>query len=395
MDLDAIRKQLPATQKAIYLNTGWDGPSPLPVNEAITAQLEYEAQEGPTSPPVVERRRAIFAEAREAVASLLQVSPQEVTLTDNTTTGINIVINGFPWSPGDEILTCTLEHGSGLVPVYLAAQRHGLKTRIVSLDTHDSAETIVTKFAEAFTSRTRLLSLSHIMYTTGLLVPMKELCALAHDHGALVLVDAAQSVGQMPLNLRELGCDFYALPGQKWLLGPDGTGALYVKEELIPHLEPVFVSAHAVTTYDHAGNYDPNPAAIEKFELTTRSAPLFAGLSTAIRFLEEVGLEAIRERVLSLTQWVKDELTAIPGVTLYSPASPELSSALVTFGIDGQPPDEVKDTLWERHRIICRTISDPPSIRVSVNFFNTEAELKELLKAVATLAAEPPKDSPA
>ena len=395
MNLKEIRSQIPATQKVIYLNTGWDGPSPLPVIEAITSYLEYEAREGPTTPPVQERRRELFTEARETVASLLGASPQEVALTESTTAGINIVINGLPWSAGDELLTCTLEHSSGLVPLYVAARRLGLKTHVVALDPQDSAEAIVSKFAEAFTPRTRLLSLSHIAYTTGLVMPMKELCTLAHDQGALVLVDAAQSAGQMPLDLHDLGCDFYALPGHKWLLGPDGTGALYVREDLIERLETFLVSSHAVISYDREGNFEPNPGAIEKFELLTRSTALFSGLTTAIQFLQEAGLEAIREHILSLVDWLKERLRAIQGVSVHSPWTRELSSGLVTFSIAGQPPKYVQETLWQRHHIMCRTIADPPSVRLSVHLFNTQEELERVLQAVEALAEEPPKaDSP-
>jgi len=387
VDIESLRREIPATQQLVYMNTGWSGPSPRCVVEAIKERLEYESYEGPTARPVLESRRLLGQRAREAVAGLLGATAEEVSLTQNTTEGLNIVLNGLGWKAGDEIITCNLEHSSVLVPVFYLKQRRGLQVKVVDLEATDSVEQVLAKFEAACSPRTRLFCLSHIMYTVGLRLPLKEICEIAHRRGALVLVDAAQSVGQVPLNMRELGCDFYAIPGHKWVLGPDGVGALYIKKDLISRLEPM-KSGGASAAYDLDGNLTPNSDQIKKFELTTTSGPLWAGLVAAIEFLQGIGQEAIEARVLSLAAQMRGLLEGIDGVSLLSPQGGPLATGLVTFAVQGMTPQEVGDALWERGRIVSRTVSHPQGLRLSLDFFNTEAELDRVADIVGQLARQ-------
>ena len=171
MDFNTIRRQIPATQQVVYLNTGWSGPSPQPVVDAIVNAVRYENDEGPTCPPVFEHHKAIRVAARADFATMLGATPEEITLTSNTTHGLNLVLNGLDWRAGDELITDDLEHSSGLVPAYYLRERHGVNVKIVHLNALDSADTVVDKLEQAITSRTRLFVLSHIMYTTGLCIP--------------------------------------------------------------------------------------------------------------------------------------------------------------------------------------------------------------------------------
>ena len=230
MNLDAIREQIPATKNAVYLNSGWSGPSPRSVVEAIKTRLDYESEEGPTTRPVFESGKAIQAHAKESVASLLNVTPEEILMTQCTTDGLNVVLNGLPWEEGDEVITFGLEHPSVLIPAYHLKSSRGVLVNPLPLNPSDSKEDIINRVLNAITSKTRMLFLSHIQYTCGLKMPVRELRELTKSRGIWMLIDGAQTAGHITLDMRELDCDFYAIPGQKWLLGPDGVGALYIRK---------------------------------------------------------------------------------------------------------------------------------------------------------------------
>ena len=157
MDVQSIREQIPATDKMVYLNTGWDGPSPKSVVKAVQDRVAYESFNGPTSPPVYQSGREVQQQAREAAASLLNVSPGEIVLTQCTTDGLNLVLNGLDWKEGDEVITFGLEHSSVLIPTYLLPGRHGVRLKVLDLSPTDTHEEIVSRVAEAISPQTRLL----------------------------------------------------------------------------------------------------------------------------------------------------------------------------------------------------------------------------------------------
>jgi selenocysteine lyase/cysteine desulfurase len=370
-----------------YLNTGWSGPNPVSVVEAIKGRLDYEMLQGPTSPEVYQSGREVRTKLREAVAGLLNASPEEVCLTRNTTEGLNIVINGLPWQEGDEIVTCDLEHSSVLVPSYYQQQRHGAVVKVVPVATAESPDVILDKIEAALTGRTRLVFLSHIQYSCGLRMPAKEIRALTRARGILLMLDGAQTAGHIPLDMRDIDCDFYSIAGQKWLLGPQGVGALYIRRDLIPMVQPVHVAGGAALPMDNPYGFQPVESSIDKFSPTSTSVPIQAGLMEAIRFAREVGLAQIEARNLDLAGALKRELQETPGVKVLSPLERRSSSGLVSFAIDGVAPADAVARLWERHRIVVRPVSYPSCVRVSLHYFNTEEEVDQMVGAVGLLAA--------
>jgi L-cysteine/cystine lyase len=338
LELESIRAEIPATASLAYLNTGWQGPSPRSVVTAVQETFAIEA-EAPTSPPTNEKRLEIVRGVRPALAGLINADPDEVSLQQNTTEGINIVVSGLGLKPGDEVITCSLEHPSVIVPFYYSRRRFGVTAKIVRLSAGDSDSDILERFGEAVTPATKLIMLSHVTYGSGQLLPVRDICRLAHDSGAYVLLDAAQSVGQMPVDVRSLECDFCAFPGQKWLLGPAGTGALYVRRDLIERVEAPKVAHRAADYYDLRGEFRPKVDAIDKFELTTVSVPLLAGLLAAIEFVGGIGLEAVRQRALHLARYATARLVRVPGIRLISPGSEgAVTSGLVSFSLPEVPP---------------------------------------------------------
>ena len=385
MDVARLREQIPACQNTVYLNTGWSGPSPMPVVKAIKERLEYEMEQGPTSPEVYESGREIEERTREAVAGLLNASPEEICLTENTTEGLNIVVNGLGWHRGDEIITCNLEHSSVLVPSYFQQRRHGVVVKVLPIATSESREDILDKVQAAVSERTRLVFLSHIQYSCGLRMPVKEIRSLTKDQGVLLLLDGAQTAGHIPVDVKDIGCDFYSIAGHKWLLGPDGSGALYMRKEMIPQVEPSKVAGRAALPHSDPYQFEPNVSSIDKFLITSTSTPLRAGMLEAIRFIERVGIWEIELRNLDLAASVKGALQEVPGVKVISPLDGRSSSGLVSFTMDGVDPVRAVSYLWERHRIVARSVSFPPSLRVSLHFFNTEEEVVEVVEAVREL----------
>ncbi len=386
MDIDKIREQIPTTQRMTYLNTGWAGPSPVSVVDAIGRRLEYESYNGPTSVEVIESGEAIDLEAREAVAGLTGASADEVLLTSSTTDGINTVMIGLPWSEGDEIITCNLEHSSILLPCYQLQRLRGVKVNVLTLAPGEAHESILSKVEGAITDRTRMVFFSHIEYSTGLRMPVEGIRRLTSGRGIWMLIDGAQGVGHIDVDVGEIDCDFYAMPGQKWLLGPDGTGALYIRRSMIPVVEPVRVSGKWVTSYNHSGGLEPDTDCIDKFMVGTASSPLRAGFTEGVRFVREVGIAAIEERAVGLAAMLKERLAAMPHVEVLSAMDGPGQSGLTTFTVDGRDPEETARQLWDSHRIVIRDVKYPSCLRASLDFFNTEEEVDILAEAIRDLA---------
>lgn len=386
LDVERIRAQIPATASLIYANSGWQGPAPRAVIDAAGEAFEMES-EAPTAPPVNERRLAVFREARAAMARLIGASLEEVTLQQNTTEGLNIVTGGLGLKPGDEVITCSLEHPSVVVPFYYTRERFGAVCKIVRLSARDSDAEVLAKFEEAMTPATKLVLLSHVPYASGRVLPAREIARLAHERGACLLLDTAQSAGQMPLDVREQECDFMAFPGHKWLLGPAGTGALYVRRELIERLTPVRVAHRAIESYNFRGDFQPKGDSIDKFELTTVSVPLLAGLIAALGFIDEIGPDAVWERTRHLGRYATRRLGRLPDVRFVSPQDEEaVSSGLVSFSLPNVPADVLTACLWERGRVVARTVPDASCSRLSLHVFNTESEVDTALEIVEELA---------
>jgi len=386
MDVESFRQRIPVCQRMAYLNTGMSGPSPVPVVDAIKKRLDYEMEEGLGNPDVVEGTRALRDAARRCVASFLNASPEEICITKNTTDGLNMVLNGLPWQPGDEIVTCDLEHSSVIVPSYFKQRQSGVVMNMVSMAPDEPMESILSKIEAAITPRTRLVFLSHIEWSSGLRMPVEGIRRLTRDMGVKLLLDGAQTAGHIRLNMKELDCDFYSIPGQKWLLGSEGVGALYIRQDRIEEVAPVHLGGRAVLPHSGPRELEPNTASMDKFLMSSSSTALQAGLMAAIDFIQEAGISDIEQRNLDLAGALKDSLRETPGVTVLSPFDRQISSGLVTFAIDGVDPEQAVAELWKRNKIAVRRISYPACIRASLHFFNTENEVANLAEAVRGLA---------
>lgn len=392
--INLIRDSIPAAQNSIYLNAGSVGPLPAVAYQALQDGNRQELAEGRASMSGYLIGKQTAAGLRRAFAKLVKADPLEIALTNNTTTGMNIAVLGQSWQPGDEIITTDLEHPGGLFPPYIVRQRYDVKIKVIELPTEASPADIVERFKAAITPRTRLLVFSHVAWNTGVCLPMAEIVAMGHRHHVLSVVDAAQAAGAIPLDLPASGVDFYAMSGQKWLCGPEGTGALYVRRDHISSLAQTFAGYRSMGDegiYDLSGHFMPAPGA-RRFEVGSVYRPsLKAMLANLAWFDETVGWEWIHNRILHLAAYAGRKLQQLPGVTVITPTGPQ--AGLVTFNLDGYDPPRVMARLAEEN-IVLRFIKHPYALRISTGFYNTEGDLDRLVAALQNILAGDPDSLP-
>ena len=295
-------------------------------------------------------------------------------LTHGTTEGVDVVLHGLAWEPGDELLTCDLEHPALDAPAALLAERRGVSVRRVRLSPKASADEALDTIRSAITPRTKLLALSHIMYTCGLQLPAADIARAAHEAGAMVLFDGAQSAGHVRLDMTEMGADFYAVSGQKWLLGPAATGALYVRRDRHELLAPL---VHAPGVGFSTG--------LDALALTSGSTPLRAGFAEAVGVYEKLGPGLAESRVRQLAARLRDGLSAMHGVAVTGPDDPAASCGLTAVAADGWAPADLADALWERERVAARSVGYPEGVRFSTAAFNDAGDVDRALEALRKL----------
>ena len=374
MDFDELRRSIAGLDAITYLNTGWAGPSPGRVLARMRDIAAEESRVGPASPDGIALATRVAKEATGAAARLLNADAQDVVLTHGTTEGVDVVLHGLGWEPGDELLTCDLEHPALEEPAALLEERRGVSVRRVRLSPKASADEALDTIHSAITPRTRLVALSHIMYTCGLKLPAADIARAAHEAGAMVLFDGAQSGGHVRLDVAETGADFYAVSGQKWLFGPAGTGALYVQRDRHELLTPL-VRSPGVGFF----------TGLEALRLTSGSAQLQAGFAEAVRVYEELGAQRTEARIRELAARLREGMSEMSGVAVTGPDDPETSCGLTAIAADGWAPADLASALWERHRIAARTVGYPEGVRFSTAAFNDEGDVDRALEAVRSL----------
>lgn len=228
------------TTSRIYLNAGTFGPLPACVPAAMQERMQQEWQNGRLGASGYEGMRTIYDDARRGAAQILNADVDEIALTDNTGEGLNIISFGIDWHEGDEVITTNHEHFSLLAPLYQLRDRYGVTIRFVDIG-EKGDRPVLKAIADLVTPRTRLISFSHVSWLTGARLNISEVGYMGREWGIPVLIDGAQSAGAIPLDMHALNIDFYAIPMQKWLCGPDGTGALYARRGALSYVKSTYV----------------------------------------------------------------------------------------------------------------------------------------------------------
>jgi selenocysteine lyase/cysteine desulfurase len=367
-----LRRQWLLAPDRINLNCGSVGCTPIPVLRAMIDHLvSAEAFREPEYPWFGYEENRRLRELRDALAAFLHCSRDELALVRNATEGNNVVCNGLDLNPGDEAVLTDQEHPGGRCCWEQKAARFGIQLRYVQLPRPPaSADEIVERFAKAITPRTRILIFSHITSPTGLVLPVKEICQLARQRGVLTSVDGAHAIGQIPLNLHELGCDFYVSSPHKWLLAPKGTGTLYVREEL---LERLWVN----TASAEWRNYKLKAYRFSNFGASNLS--VMVGLKAALEFFRTIGPERIYRRIHELAGKVRDCLLKHPQLKLANASADTFYGGLVSFEPVRGDLKRVVDACAARH---IRLAGGPQCIRLATHIFTQPAELNAFSEAL-------------
>ncbi|MFM9268229.1 aminotransferase class V-fold PLP-dependent enzyme [Tychonema sp. BBK16] len=430
------RQQFPALANKAYFNYGGQGPLPEPALEAIYAAYKRVQLGGPFSGEIGAWVAQEAMLTRRAIANELAVPPETIALTEDVTVGCNIALWGIDWHPGDHLLLSDGEHPGIVASVMELQRRFNLEVSVCPLVATLNEGDSVAVIADYLQPNTRMLVISHILWNTGQLLPLAEIVKVCHEtydppltppcqgggqegfslissggetdieppltppcqgggqearqedlsvnnHKIRVLVDAAQSVGVLPLNLIDSGVDFYAFTGHKWWCGPEGLGGLYVSADALADLHPVFIGWRGIVTDANAKPIGLKPGA-QRYEIATSAYPLYAGLRSAIALQHEWGtIEERYAEICRLSKYLWERLSEINHVECLRTSAPE--AGLVSFRLTNGMLHKKLVDLLEKQGIMVRTILNPDCVRACVHYFTTEAEIDKLVEAIAIL----------
>ncbi len=380
IDLSEVRAALPILEETAYFNTGTIGVMARPVLDVYLDSIERFQSRGwvmwQDMTEATERGRARLAAQIGAI-------PAEITLTRNATDGANLVAAGIEWRDGDEVIISDQEHPALLFPWTYQAQLGRIQLRTFRVE-FDPSETLANLRGQ-INERTRVVAVNHITSPFGIRLPVKEICDVARDAGALSLVDGAQSFGKIKIAMDEMGCDFYTGNCHKWLGGPNGTGFLCSRAPAVEQLRPCHVGAGSGKIVD-GESLDFHPDG-RRFEYATKSEASYATVSAAIDWFDEIGWERVEARTEMLVGYLKDRLSETKGVRLLTPVEWEWSSGLTSFTAGDFDHSGLLAALKSDWNVWPRTLEGERAIRVSTAYFNTTEEIDRLIAGVESYAA--------
>ena len=384
--IEEQRQQFPGLLNKTYFNFGGQGTMANDALDAIIEAHKYMQQAGPFSIAVNDWIQKEVALTRDAIANELGTTADRITLTENVTVGCNIPLWGIDWQSGDSILMTDCEHHGIIATVEEIARRFQLEVEICpileTLNQGDPIEVI----KEYLTPQTRLVVISHLLWNTGQVLPLKEIVTACHNYSQSkqqiqVLVDAAQSVGSLPLNLPESGVDYYAFTGHKWLCGPAGVGGLYISESAFAKLNPIFIGWRSIET-DLKGQPKAWKTNGKKFEVATSAYPEYIGLREAITIQHQWGDAAARyQRICQLSKYLWSKLQEIDGVVCLKNSPPE--AGLVSFYVENQDSNRAVKN-FEKQGFLLRTLANPYCIRACVHYLTLESEIDNFIAVLTS-----------
>lgn len=387
----AVRALLPATGAGIYLNAGTAGPMPAEVQRAIDEQADRELAIGRAHVDLWPETQQRMAEARAAVAAVLVADPDDIALTHSTTDGMNLAVGALPWRTGDRVVTTNHEHPGGLGPLLALHARLGVEVVFADVGDGGDDEATLAAVATALQGGARAVVCSHVLWTTGAVLPIARIAALARAAGAAVIADGAQGAGAIGFAVEELGVDAYALPAQKWLLGPEGMGALWASPTFAGAVTPASAGWLSYAAFD-AATPALHPGA-RRFEASNFHRPSIVGLARSCGWLSMyVGLPWAWERSLRLAGTIAERLAAVRGVTVVTPRP--CRSPLVSFRVAGWEAGAVVEELGRRAFAITREVPAIGAVRLSVGWWTTDDELDRVAAVVELLAGAGPDALP-
>jgi len=396
IDIKGVRKNFPILDKdIIYLDNAASSLTPNPVIEKMLEFYhEYRSNIGRAIHSVSQKADDEFEGARVKIAELINAEPEEIIITKNTTEGINTVASGSDWNEKKKVVTTLIEHHSNYIVWLRLRNLCGIDVEIVRPNRR--GEFNLADFEKAIDEKTDLVTLSHVSNVLGTIAPVKKVAQIAHDHNAKILIDAAQSVPHFKIDVKEIDCDYLVFSGHK-ILGPTGTGVLYMRKELMGTIEPLCIGGGTVKDVNPQ-NYElvRHPA---RFEAGTPAIGEVIGLGTAIDYLRKVGFEEIGMHEKKLIDKMYNGLTNIPGVHVYGPKDVSKRISIISFNIGNLNPHDIALALDITAKIMVRSghlcaiplmkelLGTPKGlVRASTYIYNTEDEVEFFISTVAEIA---------
>ena len=377
----AVRAQFPLLEDPLYLNTGGLGPTSQPVLDTLFETMRKLQEHSETG-------HVRFEPARAVVARFVGAGTDEICFVRNATEGNSIIASGLSLSAGDEVIFETHAHPGGSFPWFNQARERGVVVRLFEPD-HSSPEANLQRIRELITPRTRVIQVSHITCTTGLVLPVAAIAELAHARGIWFHVDAAQSVGMIPVDVHALGCDSYAFSGHKWLGAPHETGVLYLRRARLDE-----VSSTGIGSYSGELSWLPGElkysATAARHEYGTRNAGAVEAVAAAVRFQESIGGERIAARGRDLAGHLLVELAKVPGISVLTPRDEGMRASMTTIQHPRADASKFFNYLLEKHRLRCRPVTEQgmQALRISTHIFTLQEDCDRVVAAVKTSIRE-------
>ncbi|MDE3260966.1 MAG: aminotransferase class V-fold PLP-dependent enzyme [Acidobacteriota bacterium] len=380
------REEIPAATASPYFQTGGIGPSPTPVIEQLADRLTFQNR-SPAATQVAGVMGRIEPDLRAQLARVFGAGEDEVALTHSTSEGISIVAWSLDWRSGDEVVISNTEHPANVIPWYVLRDRFGIVIREIDLS---PGTDLVGEVRNQLSERTRMVSLSHVSRNNGRTLRTEDsarLAELLRARGVRYHLDGAQGPGCVATDFAGLGCDCYSTCGHKWLLGPKGTGALFVRRALLDEVQLSWAGAHSHETMDYEGNYTLLPSAA-RYEFGTRALADFHGFGQAVQWMEDIGFERIVGRIDALVDHGIEAIRKTPGLGVASPEEPaDRSGILVVRLPEGCDPTALYRDLGREDGILASPVRGERDFRLSIHFFNTREEISSALEAIVSRCA--------
>lgn len=391
-DFERYRRQIPAIQKYIYMNSAGCGPMPVPVLRSMETVFEKMTEEGQVNPGIHKWLKELLEDVRREIAAFIHADPEEIFFTRCIAEGLNTIIHMFSWQEGDRILTSDQENPASILPCYTAEKIFGTETDMFR--GIGNREQLLCQFRESITKDTKMAIFSHVFHTNGTALPAEEICRLAENRQVITVVDGAQAAGNIPIDVKKMGCSFYLLSCHKWLCGPEGIAAVYVRKNLLAELRVPFGGVGMQKSFDaetHEMEYQPDA---RRFEYGGRHIPMYAAFREAIRFSGEIGSDCIRKRTRELHRYCRKKVESLGNrVEILSPADERLQTAIFAFRIPGRNHQELVKRAWREEKIIIQwrivnLETKEEGLRISLNWFIREKDIDLLISFVRRILEE-------
>ncbi len=381
---DQIRDFFMIPPGEAYLNTGTIGATPTPVLHAMVSHLqkiavEIAQEDWSTGGQDLLSGYFSYDGLRTKLGSIINADYKSLSLIQNAHMGMNTLAFGIDLKKGDEVIQTNVEHGGGKSGWEVRAKRDGIVIKqIPVVSPIKNPAQILELVADAITRKTRVIALPHIISGTGEIFPIKEICTLARSKGLITVIDGAQTIGHIPLDMEDLGCDAYFTSPHKWLLAPAGSGLLYLKPELAKGIDPSMPSS----TWDKHDD--------EGFRFTQRGTcneALMKGYEAAVDFHLEIGNEKVTSRIKYLGDYLRKELQKNDSIRIHTSVHPEMSAGMTTYGVMGKTGEELRSAMWKKFKLQPRPVGpDGAYIRFSTHIYNSIKEIDQALQVAKSLS---------